>query len=397
MFEKAQFYFEQGNYGAAIAEFSKIILANKPSRFLPYAYQRRAAANYNLKDYSKTADDYIEVLERFPAHPIASGVLLPLQEALGLAKRSAEFDRYLTQFKTANPDAKGIETVEFEAAKNLYFNQDYLKAVTSLSNYVSAYPQSPRKAEANYYRAESLYRLKDYSAALKVYAEIDPDNGFSFTHKVASRMAELEFRQGNFEQALPHFRRLAQLATTKKDQSTAWSGLMESYFQLTQYDSADAYARLILEKGKVNAGSENKALLFLGKSAKARGDFETAKDEFLSILNNARDEYGAEAKYLLGEIFFLTKDYKACYETLVTLNRDFAEYPEWVGKSYLLLADNYELMGEIFQAKGTLKSLIENFPIQSIKDQAKEKLKKLEEEDLKRQRQVEEKDSTDNK
>ncbi len=209
-------------------------------------------------------------------------------------------------------------------------------------------------------------------------------------------MAELEFRRGSFEKAVPHFRKLAKLAATKKDQSIAWTGLMESYFQLAQYDSADAYARLILEKGKVNAGAENKAMLFLGKAAMGRGDFETAKDEFLSTLNTARDEYGAEAKYLLAEIFYLNKDYKGCYETLVGLNKDFAAYTDWVGKSYLLMADNYTAMGETFQAKGTLKSLVDNFPLQGIKDQAREKLKKLDDEELKKQKQ-EEQDTVDNK
>src|SRR5258706_5583666 len=396
MFDRAQFYFEQGNYAAAVAEFSSIISANKPTRFLPYAYHRRAASYYTLKDYTKTADDYIAVMEKFPTHPIATGVLLPLQESLSLSNRSGEFEKYITQFKAANPDAKGIETVEFEAATNLYFNQDYQRAINSLVNYTNTYPASPRKAEANFYRAESLYRLKDFEGALKVYSEINSDDAFSFANKVINRMAELEFRRGSFEKAVPHFRKLAKLAATKKDQSIAWTGLMESYFQLAQYDSADAYARLILEKGKVNAGAENKAMLFLGKAAMGRGDFETAKDEFLSTLNTARDEYGAEAKYLLAEIFYLNKDYKGCYETLVGLNKDFAEYTDWVGKSYLLMADNYIAMGETFQAKGTLKSLVENFPLQGIKDQAREKLKKLDDEELKKQKQ-EEQDTVDNK
>lgn len=385
LFQRAQFYFEQGNYATAVSEYSKIISSDKPSRFLPYAFQRRAAAYYNLKDYNKTANDYIAVLEKFPSHPIASGVLLTLQEALTLANRSSDFSKYLTQFKAANPDAKGIEQIEFEAAKNQYFNQDYQKAMASLVNFLSAYPDSPNQREASYYRAECLYRLKDFAGALKAYSEISMDANFSFGNRVIARMAELEFKQGNYDNAARQFRRLASNATTKKEQSMAWTGLMESYFLLAQYDSTDVYARLILEKGKVNAGAENKASLYLGKSAMARGDFETAKDEFLNTLNSARDEYGAEAKYSLGEIFHNTKDYKSCYETLVSLNTDFAEYTEWVGKSYLLMADNYVSMGETFQARGTLKSLIGNFPLQSVKDQAREKLKKLDEEEQKKQ------------
>lgn len=397
VFERAQFFFEQGNYVGAVSEFGQIIGADKPSRFLPYAFQRRAAANYNLKEYSKTADDYIVLMDKFPTHSVTAGLLTPLQEALNLSGRSAEFDKYLAQFKASNPNAKGIESIEFEAAKNYYFNQDYPKAITSLTNYATAYPESARLQEANYYRAESMFRLNDFTNALASYYQIKTDNSFAFTNRVISRIAELEFKAGHYDKAVPQFQRLAKIATSKKDQYNSWSGLMESYYLLTQYDSSDTYARLILEKGKVNAGAENKASLYLGKTAMARGDYETAKDEFLSTLNTARDEYGAEAKYLLAEIFYLNKDHKQCYETLISLNVDFVSYTDWVGKSYLLLADNYIAMGETFQAKGTLRSLIENFPTPQIKELATEKLKKLEEEELKKQHQQIEQDSANTK
>jgi TolA-binding protein len=164
---------------------------------------------------------------------------------------------------------------------------------------------------------------------------------------------------------------------------------------LAQYDSADKYARIILEQGNVNAGAQNKASLYLGKSAMARGDFDTAKDEFLNTLNAARDEHGAEAKYLLAKIFHQQKSYKQCYETLVSLNNDFAAYEDWVGKSYLLLADNFAAMGDIFQAKGTLQSLVDHFPQQAVKDEAKRKLRLLEEQQLE-QKPVPERDSVEN-
>jgi TolA-binding protein len=152
----------------------------------------------------------------------------------------------------------------------------------------------------------------------------------------------------------------------------------------------NSYARLIIEKGNVNAGAQNKASLYLGKSAMTRGDYETAKDEFLNTLNSARDEYGAEAKYRLGEIFYLTKENKQCYETLISLIDGFRTYDEWVGKSFLLLADNFLAMNDKFQAKKTLQSLIENdFPLQHIKDAAKDKLKLIEDEELKEKKKIE--------
>jgi TolA-binding protein len=161
---------------------------------------------------------------------------------------------------------------------------------------------------------------------------------------------------------------------------------MESFFLTEQYDSADYYARLILERGNVNAGAENKASLFLGKTAMARGDLETAKDEFLNTLNAARDEYGAEAKFLLAQLFHNQKDYKQSNETLISLNTDFKEYQDWVGKSYLLMADNYVAMNNVFQAKGTLESLVEHFPSQDVKEAARKKLQQIDKQQIEQQK-----------
>lgn len=395
IFQRAQLDFEQGNYAPAVAGYSNLIQNSPSSKFAPYSYTRRAASYYNLKEYDKTAKDYITVIENYPGHPAANDVLVPLQEALTLAGRGGDFDKYLAEFKTANPDAKGIESVEFESAKNLYFNQDYQKALQSLTRYAASYPESPRLNEAKYYQAESYYRLKEMDKALAIYQDIYQHKNFLFANKVIGRLAELEFRQGKYDRAIPYFHQLAKLATNKKEQFNAWSGLMESHYLLANYDSTSVYARIILEKGNVNAGAQNKASLFLGKAAMAKGDYELAQDEFLSTLNSARDEYGAEAKYLMAEIFYLTKEYKQCYETLISLNTDFASYQEWVGKSYLLLADNYLAMGDVFQTKGTLKSLIDNFPQENVKLLAREKLKKIEEGELKKQKEVKA-DTTDN-
>ncbi len=395
LFHRAQIDFEQSNYTAAVSHYTMLINSSKSSRWLPLAFTSRAASYYNLKDYDQTANDYIAVLDRFPSHPVAQDLLLPLQESLNLANRSGEFDRYLAQFKQANPDAKGIEVVEFETAKNLYFNQNYAKAIDNLSRYAVSYPESARISEARYYEAESYYRLKDFNHALELYYKIVQDVAFSFTNKVLSRVAELEFRQGHYEKAVDASQRLAVMAINKKEQYTAWNGLMESYYLLAQYDSTDLYAAKILEQGSINISAQNKASLYLGKSAMAKGDYETAKDEFLTTLNTAHDEYGAEAKYLLGEIFYLSKESKQCYETLIALKSDFSMYEEWVGKSFLLLADNYLATGETFQAKGTLKSLIENFPRQEVRDLAMEKLKAIEQDELKK-KIIEKSDSTDN-
>lgn len=389
LFQRAQFEIEQGNYQVSVEGLSQLIRESSNSKFLPYAYMRRASSYYNLKQYDKTIADYATVIKQFPNHPVTQDVLLPLQDALTIAGRSGEFETYLSQFKRANPENKNLEIIEFETAKSSFFDQQYQKALTNLNNFINAYPQSSRIQEARFYVAESHFRLNEFSKALPIYITLSQDGNFSMGSRVISRVAGIEFREGNYESAISSFHRLERLATNKKEQYDAWSGLMESFFLLTEYDSSDVYAKIIIERGNVNASAQNKASLFLGKSSFARGDFESAKDEFLNTLNTAQDEFGAEAKFMVAQIFFMQKEYKQSYETLVSLTTDFDSYDDWVGKSYLLMADNFIAMDQIFQARATLQSLIDNFPLKNVKEAAAKKLSEIDKVEEEKKKQIE--------
>jgi TolA-binding protein len=217
MYERAEIEFEQGNYANAVAGYTSLIQTKPTSQYVPYAYTRRAASNFNLKEYSKTANDYIAVLENFPSHPASKDVLIPLQEALNLSNRPGEFDKYLAGYAKAHPDSKSIEPVQYEAAKNLYFNQNYQQAITSLGNYLTSYPQSANATEARYYQAESYYRLKEWNKALSIYQDVARDKNFLFAGKVVGRLAELEFKQANYAKAVANFQELVKVAAIKKN------------------------------------------------------------------------------------------------------------------------------------------------------------------------------------
>jgi tetratricopeptide (TPR) repeat protein len=393
VFQKGQIEFENGNYAGAQASYSLLISKKPTSRFVPFAYGRRAIAYSNLKDYTKAANDYIVLLEQYKAHPASKDIIIPLQEALSQSGRAAEFDKYLQYAKANNADPKGLEAVELESSINFYLNQDYQRAVTSLSGFISSYPESARLSEARYYRAESYYRLKESQKAADAYYEITDDK-FAWANKVAGRLAELEFKLGHYEKAVDANRKLAKLATTTKEKYNSWVGMMDGFYLLNSFDSSAVYANKLLSDAGVSATVQNRAALTMGKISMAKGDYETAKDEFITIVNNSTDEYGAEAKYRIGEIQYLTKAHKQCYETLIAINKDYGAYPIWVGKAFLLLADNFVAQDDAFNARATLKSL-EKFPLESIKEEARIKLKALEAAELSKENVA--KDSIDNK
>ncbi|NJM94700.1 MAG: tetratricopeptide repeat protein [Cytophagales bacterium] len=374
LFQWAQVDFEQGQYEAAIDGFTRLIDTEKQSGLLPNAYLNRAISFFNLKRYEQATTDYQTLLREYPTSSVGHAALLGLQETLALQSRAEEFDTFLVAYKRANPESGNLEVVEFESAKTLHFNQKYTRAIIALQDFVAKYPQSSSVGEAKFYIGESHYRLGQVADALEAFYALLASGHDARLNRALQRVAELEYKQGNYAAAIAYNEKLLDVAKTKKEQFNAWSGMMQSYFMQGQYDSTAALAELILERGNVNVDAQNMAYLYLGKAAFERGHYDDATDHFLTALNTAKDENGAEAQYLMAKILFLQKKHKQSVQSLFNLNQNFAIYERWLGESFLLIADNYLAMQEYFQAKATLNSVIEKSPFADIKEQARVKL-----------------------
>lgn len=381
LYQRAQLDLESSEYQQAVDGFTKIIREHQKSILVPYSHAKRALAYYNLKQYDNTISDYQKILEENINHEIANDALIGMQETLGLIGRSNEFEGYLAKYKAANPDNSSIANIEYESAVNLYLSEKYDGAIEKFEQFINSYPQHNLVFEAKYYIAESYYRSSNDLQAIEYYQQVVDDNRISQVNRARRRLGDLWFDQQQYEQAIDAYLQLEEAARTKKENNYAWSGLMESYFLTENYQEVDNYAAKILDQGGVNVNAVNRALLLRGKAAYHQGDTESATDYFLSTLNTAQDENGAEAQYMLAKMQNEEGQYKQSNETLYDLNNRFGNYGYWLGRSFLLITDNYIGLDEIFQARATLKSIIENAPEQEIVEEAKQKMAALEEQD----------------
>jgi tetratricopeptide (TPR) repeat protein len=188
----------------------------------------------------------------------------------------------------------------------------------------------------------------------------------------------LSFPQKITKSPFPQFEQLEKIAASKKEQVTAWSGLMHAYYETAKFDKAIEYGNLIIDKGQVTLNAKNEALLLIGKSHLALGQKSEARNYFEQTVESAKDENGAEALYLIAELLYENSLYQESIDRLFELNGNYSMYELWLGKSFILIADNYLAMGEDFQAKATYQSVIENSPIDEIVDEAELKLMVLE-------------------
>ncbi|MCU0341180.1 MAG: tetratricopeptide repeat protein [Spirosomaceae bacterium] len=374
LFQSANIDLERANYQASIRAYTRLIKEKPRSYLIPSALLKRALAYNNIQVFEEAIRDYKRILSEFGDAPAAKEALLGLQATLETAGRSEEMSDVLADYKKKNPQSTETEKLEFETAKGLYTDGKYPQAIRALQSFIRDYPNSDLATEARYLGGESYFRQNDRANALKLFNVVISEADAKFSPKAALRAGDIESQLQNYAQAVRNFNILYSQSDSKTDQVTALMRLMDTYFLMKKYDSTMYYAREVINAGDVIPGSTKKAQMQTAKAYLEKTDYKTAETELKRILAANKDETGAEAKYWLSEMLYRQKKHKEARESILELNKQFADYEKWRVRAFILLADVYMGLNDPDQAKATLQSVIDNSDDKEAVELAKFKL-----------------------
>ena len=379
VFQQAQLDFQAGDYQPAVEGFTRLITNRPTSSLLPEAYQRRGVAYANLEQQDKAVTDFQKVLTDYPRSSAAQQALYNLQESLAALGRNEEFDQALAAYKAQNPNSQATESVEFEAAKSLYSAEKYAQALPRLQAYLQQYPSSALSPDARFLLADSYLRTGDEAKALPLLRAVVDENKSEYLNRAVGRVADLELANKNYPEAIKYYQRLRAASQNRREVATATLGLLRAYYDGGSYAQARATAQELSTLAGATASATTSALLYLGKADRQLGNLDQAAQELQATVAAApSDVNGAEAQYLLAEVRFQQKKYDEALTEAFKVNTSYSAYAQWQGRAFLLLADVYTAQRDIFQARATLNSIIDNkFPVPEIVEGARQRLQGL--------------------
>jgi len=377
LYQKGQINMEETNYSEASSAYSDLIKGKPNSPFVPYALEGRAVSNFSMQNYDQTIQDYKTILDRHPNAQNSETALKGLQETLALQGRSSEFSDYLAKYKGSNPDNSSVQSLEFESAKSMYFDKNYAQATKALENYLRNYPQSAQKLDALYFLGDSYFQLGDKDQALQQFKALEKEPASPQRLRAMQRIGGIELEKGNFEQAIPYLQTSAENARNKIEEAEAVEGLMVANFEIRKYNQAISNADRLLTLDGIIPDSTPKALLIKAKAQRETNGTSDAETTLMTLINEYKTVQGAEGLYLLAFSFQEKGNVEQSNETIFDFSSPFVDFSYWYGRMFLLLADNYIKMGEDFQAKATLESIVEKSTNEEIKTMAQTKLQTL--------------------
>lgn len=365
----------------ALENFQLLIKDYPNSPYISEALIQEGLIYYNKKEDDNALVSFKRVVHDFPSTDEANEALQKIKKIYVIKGELSVYENYLASIGGADSSAMVMDDDYFEVAENVYMDGNCDKAVNELTKYLEKYPNGQNKLAAHFYKADCEYRSGFENEALIDFTYIIEQPKNKFTEVALLKAGELNNNLGKPEESLNCYSKLEYLADAPANVFKAQVEQMRLNFQLNKYNEAIKYCELIINKDIDDPNLITETHLLYGKAVMAKDNYNLALTEFTTASTSA-NEFGAEAKYNVCYIFYLRGEYDKCETEVFSLIKKFPSYSYWIGKGLILLADNYVAKEDLFQAKVTLKNVIDNSKYPELVNTASEKLQIIEQQEI---------------
>lgn len=377
LYETALAYILINQENNALVYFDKLIQGYPSSAKAIQSSLRKGFIYFNRNDYNNAISSFKNVIEKYPGTQESQEALAALKN---IYVETGEVDKYYAYAKGLSFAVVNVteeDSLNYEVAENYYMQGRYDQAVKAFGKYLESFPEGAFSTNAYYYQAECFMKSKQSELALAGYKTVAEKPRSKFTEPALAVASSMEYTAGNYSTALPLFEQLEIVAEDPSNTTNAITGQMRCHLRMNNFPSAILAAQKLQSTGKASADLSNEIHYVLGKSYLAQNDLTMAESEFTYSGKLKGTENGAEATYYLAEIAFKTERLKEAEDKIYSLSENFAAYDYWVAKGFILLADIFIKNGNEFQARETLKSVIDNYQGPELGEIAKQKLNAL--------------------
>ncbi len=383
-YETGETYLANGNNTAARNAYQNVITKYPNSPLLPKCYVKTAVIDYNSNKKEQSIDDYETLVKKYPDSKEAKESLEGLKDIfveIGKADGYFDFVKNNSNIKISSSEE---DSLIYLSADNAWNNNDCEKAVTLYDTYNTKFPKGLFSSEAHWNRSECELKVKDFKNALIDFDAIIQNKYSKYYEKSLLKASGIAFYElKDYKQALTYYQQLYVASTSAQNTYTSMMGLLRSAVMLDNNDATIEYGDQLINSGIGKDADVQEAYYERGKAYYAKGNKDFAMAAFNKATELPVSEKAVESKYMVAKILNEQKQNKESLEACFKLKEKYSSYEYWVAKTFILIADNYDAMGNSFQAKATLESIIQNYDgDQKVLAEAREKLENIRTEEM---------------
>lgn len=362
LYEKGRAYVLNGNNQQAIGAFKELV-----DRFPTSSMSRKGASEIGLLYYQD--DKFNEAIEAYKkvisTYSGSEEARLALRDLKSIYIDLNKVDEYVAFAKSVSGvgsfDAAEQDSITYLAAEKVYMKGNLQKAKEGFTSYLQNFPTGSFSVNAHFYLCSIFMGEKNSEAALLHSAKVieTPDNQFSEEAMIIR--ADLLAEAKRYQEALPVYQLLKGKASSPENLLHAQTGILRSAYFAVDNKEVVLVATELLANKKLSPELANEAIYYRAKACLTQQEFKGATKDLKVLAKDTRTVYGAEAKYLLAQLYFNTGETALAEKEVLDYIDKSTPHAYWLARSFVLLSDIYVKMGKKLDAQQYLLSLQQNY------------------------------------
>ncbi len=376
-FELGDSYFIQNELDPALAAFNTVIADYPQSPYRRKSLMKRGLVQYRNGDFDPAIESFKMVVADYGVDSESNEAIATLKNIYLDLGQVDEYSKWLSSIPNYEVSVDEIDSLTYQSAENMVADGDCDGGIVAFQSYIGKYPNGLFTLNANYYLADCAYRKNDYDMALAGFQHVNERPTSQFSEPSLLGAATIQYERSAYAEALASYTQLERVASFATNKLEAQIGQMRCAYEQGSYDQALASAIKVLEDENTPDKIGQEALLTEARIRFSQKEYEAAKVNFEQLAANHNSVEGAEAKYRLAEIDFISGNMDGAEAHVFALVQDFSAFVFWKVKAFILLSDIYVEREDFFQASATLQSVLDNISDEGLVHIAEQKMADL--------------------
>ena len=338
LFEKSRALVMLNRENDAVGVLNKLISEFPQSPLARQGGVQLGQLHYNANRYEQAVDAYKTVIKTFAGSEDARSALQALETVY---KDMNNIDAYV-KYVNSLPGGMRItplrqDSLTYMAAESLYMRGTKGNAESSLIKYIQSYPNGAFTSDAHYYLGVIADENSDNVKAMSHFKQVIDANNGKFLENSLIYVAQTEYNQGNYQEALPYFARLNNVAQSLTHKQSAQMGIARSNTKLNNYHEVTRAIDLLLENKNLSPETTTEAHYLRGKAYQQVREVDKAMNDYAVIAKDTRSVYGAEAQFLMAQAYYSWKSYDKAEAQVKEFMQKTNHHQYWLSPDLIVL------------------------------------------------------------
>jgi TolA-binding protein len=362
LYEKGRSFVMLDNSEMAASAFNRILADYPQSSFARKAGLQLGLLYFNNNQLDQAITAYKQVISAYAGSEEAKVAIQDLRSVYVEKNDIAAYTSYVNSLGgVVRIEINEQDSLTYFAAERSFTRGDYEGAQRSLRNYLSQFPRGAFSTNANYYLGAIAFQQKEYQEAKQRYGAVLASGDTKFREDALARTAEIQYFDKDYAAAMNSFIQLQAVAQSPDNRYAAQLGFMRCAQFTDNHREALRAADEMLKNARLSPEIEAEARSLRAKSYVALNEPARAEADWVILSKNTRTVYGAEAKYLLANLYFSRNELDKAEKELMDFIQKGTTHQYWLARGFVLLADVYIKKGDVTQARLYLTNLQNNY------------------------------------